>query len=180
MKSLTTKSLVGTGLCIALGVILPQIFHMIGAGTVFLPMHIPVLLCGLCFGPLAGLICGAVTPLLSSVLTGMPPIFPVGVSMVFELAAYGAFSGFLYRRLKLNLYLSLIASMLGGRVVSGIASAVFYGIAGKAYGLQIFLTASFVTGFPGIVLQIVFVPLLVYALEKGRVILRPSINSRGV
>lgn len=175
MNHSQTKNLVGTALCIALGLILPQVFHLIGAGPVFLPMHIPVLLCGMCFGWSFGLICGVVTPLLSSVVTGMPPLFPTGTAMVFELAAYGALSGLLYRKFRQNIYLSLIAAMLGGRVVSGLASAIFYGVAGKAYGLQIFLTGAFVTGLPGIILQILIVPVLVIVLEKSRVISSPGL-----
>ncbi|MGI6110129.1 MAG: ECF transporter S component [Eubacteriaceae bacterium] len=173
MQQSKTKNLVGTGLCLAMGVILPQLFHMVGAGTVFLPMHIPVLICGLCFGWQYGLVCGLITPLVSSVLTGMPPLFPTGTAMMFELGAYGAVSGLLYRSLRKNLYLSLVLSMLAGRAVSGIANTVFFGIAGKAYGFQAFLTASFVTGLPGIILQLVFVPLIVYALEKSRVVQFP-------
>lgn len=176
MNHSQTKKLVGTALCIALGLILPQVFHLIGAGPVFLPMHIPVLLCGLCFGWPFGLICGAVTPLLSSVMTGMPPLFPTGTAMIFELAAYGALSGLMYRNLRQNIYLSLIAAMLGGRVVSGLASAIFYGVAGKAYGFQIFLTGAFITGLPGIILQILIVPLLVIGLEKAMVISKPTIS----
>lgn len=175
MNHSQTKNLVGTALCIAFGLILPQVFHLIGAGPVFLPMHIPVLLCGLCFGWPFGLICGALTPLLSSVLTGMPPLYPTGAAMVFELAAYGVLSGLLYRRFQQNIYLSLVAAMLGGRVVSGLASALFYGMAGKEYGFQIFLTGAFITGLPGIILQILVVPILVIALEKGKVITKPTV-----
>lgn len=173
MNHSKTKNLVGTGLCMALGLLLPQLFHVIGAGTVFLPMHIPVLLCGLCSGWQYGLICGVITPLLSSILTGMPPIFPVGLTMMFELAAYGALTGLLYRKFNLNIYIALIGSMLAGRIVSGLASTLFYGMAGKEYGLQLFLTGAFVTSIPGIILQIIIVPLLVIALEKGRVVTQP-------
>lgn len=168
-----TKNLVGAGLCIALGLILPQLFHAIGAGSVFLPMHIPVLLCGLCFGWQYGLAVGMLTPLLSSLLTGMPPIFPTGVGMIFELGAYGAMAGLFYRKLNLNLYLSLIGAMLAGRVVSGIASTILYNVAGKEFGFQIFLTGTFVMALPGIILQLLVVPLLVMAMEKGKVIKHP-------
>lgn len=109
-------------------------------------------------------------------MTGMPPLFPTGTAMVFELSAYGALSGLMYRNLRQNIYISLIAAMVGGRVVSGLASAVFYDVAGKAYGFQIFLTGAFVTGLPGIILQILIVPLLVIGLEKAMVISKPTIS----
>ncbi|WP_324251100.1 hypothetical protein [Acetobacterium wieringae] len=93
--------------------------------------------------------------------------------MMFELAAYGALTGLLYRKFNLNIYIALIGSMLAGRIVSGLASTLFYGMAGKEYGLQLFLTGAFVTSIPGIILQIIIIPLLVIALEKGRVVTQP-------
>lgn len=61
----------------------------------------------------------------------------------------------------------------GGRAVSGIANAVLLGIAGKPYGFTVFLTSAFVTALPGIVIQLVAVPLLVAALQKAGLVQRP-------
>lgn len=155
-------------LCIALGILLPIVFHGIGAGPVFLPMHIPVLLCGFLCGWQYGAICGAIVPLLSSLLTGMPVIFPVGTAMVFELCAYGLLTGLFYRNFKWNVYVSLIVAMLGGRVVSGAANAIFMGVAGKPYGFSVFIGSAFATAWPGILIQIIAVPLLIMILEKAR------------
>lgn len=171
MKNKSVQKLTATALCVALGLLLPQLFHALGAGTVFLPMHIPVLLCGFICGAPYGALCGLITPLLSSMITGMPPLFPIAAAMMLELCAYGALTGFFYGK-KLNVYLSLALAMLGGRVVSGFANALFMGMAGKAYGLQAFLSASFVTALPGIVLQIAVVPLLVLALSKAHLIVQ--------
>lgn len=169
-----TKNLITTALCMALGLLLPSAFHLIGAGTVFLPMHIPVLVCGMLCGWQYGAACGVIVPLLSSVLTGMPPIFPVAPAMMFELCAYGCLTGLFYRRFKFNIYLSLVLAMVGGRVVSGIANAIFMGVAGNPYGFSAFLSGAFVTALPGIVLQLVFVPILVMALQKLNLFERPS------
>ena len=92
MKS-TTKKLVSCALCIAIGVLLPMAFHVIpNGGSIFLPMHIPVLICGLFCGAPYGLACGIITPFLSSMTTGMPPamILP---QMMIELAVYGLVTG---------------------------------------------------------------------------------------
>ncbi len=162
------KNLVLTAFFIAAGIILPMVFHLFGGtGPVFLPMHIPVLLCGFVCGWKYGLIAGIVTPIISSILTGMPPIFPIGAAMICELAAYGLLCGLLYRSLKQNIYVSLIGSMIGGRAVSGIANMIFFGIAGKPYGLSVFLTGAFVTSIPGIIIQIILIPILIIALEKA-------------
>ena len=172
MKNTKTARITGTALCMALGLILPSFFHMIGAGPTFLPMHIPVLLCGLLFGWQYGIVCGIFVPLVSSLLTGMPPLFPIGAAMVFELGAYGGLAGLFYRKLSFNIYPALICSMLGGRIVSGVANAVLMGIAGKSYGLRAFIAASFVTSLPGIIIQIVIIPIIIFALEKSGVITR--------
>ena len=176
-----TKDLVSAALCVALGLIVPQVFHLIpfvGAvpnlGGVFLPMHIPVLLCGFLCGWRYGAACGAIVPLLSSVVTGMPVLWPQGVTMVFELAAYGLFTGLLYRIMKRNVYLSLVAAMIIGRVVSGVAKAVFFGMAGTPFGMAAFISGAFTTAIPGIILQRVLIPGLVMALEKAGMLRRAA------
>lgn len=93
-----------------------MIFHAFGLGSTFLPMHIPVLLAGFVISIPFAITVGALTPFLSSVFTGMPPLFPVMPYMVFELAAYGAVASILYRKLKVNVYISLIGSMIAGRI----------------------------------------------------------------
>ena len=112
MVQTKTKNLIIAAFCLALGLVLPGAFHAIGAGTVFLPMHIPVLLCGLLCGWQYGAAVGFVVPLLSSVLTGMPPIFPVAPAMMLELCAYGLLTGLLYHRFKQNLYVALVGACL--------------------------------------------------------------------
>ncbi len=168
-----TKATVSAGLCIALGVLLPIIFHSVpNAGAVFLPMHIPVLLCGLVCGPVYGLACGLLTPLLSSLLTGMPPAAMLP-QMLCELAVYGFVSGILMRRLRTgkhaaDVWLSLVGAMLAGRLVYGTLNALIFR-AGE-YSLSVWLSAAFVTGLPGIAIQLVLIPPLVLALERSKLI----------
>lgn len=172
-----TKNLMITALCIALGLVLPTAFHVIpNAGSVMLPMHIPVLLCGMICGPVLGLIAGICTPILSSVMTGMPPaaILP---GMACELAVYGLVTGLMLKFVKtknntINLYVSLITAMIAGRLVSGVLNALIF--RAGAYSLQIWVTASFVTALPGILLQLVILPVLVLALQKARLIPSPT------
>jgi len=167
MKKTMTVSLTGTALCMALGLVLPLLFHMFGAGSTFLPMHIPVLLCGFVFGWPYGAICGFLVPLLSSILTGMPPVFPKATAMMLELCTYGVLTGVFYRKRKWNIYPALICAMICGRVVSGIANTVFMNMASKSYGFAAFLSVSFVQAIPGILIQIILIPVLVLALEKA-------------
>lgn len=178
MKGKEIRCLVAAALCIAIGVVLPQAFHMIpNAGSIFLPMHIPVLLCGLVCGWKYGFIVGIVTPAISSLLTGMPPaaILP---GMICELAAYGLVTGILVSRVKIGsrlagLYVSLIAAMIAGRVLSGVLNALIF--RAGSYGLSIWLTASFVTALPGIAIQLCILPILVFALEKANILPFPAV-----
>lgn len=168
-----TNDLVKASLLLAMGVLLPMIFHQFKlGGPVFLPMHIPVLLAGFIAGKRYGLLVGILTPFLSSVFTGMPPIYPTAVSMAFELGTYGFISGLLFETIKsenklIKTYIALIAAMLSGRIVSGIANYLLFTFAmGKPYLLKMFLTSAFVTPIPGIIIQLILIPFLVIFLSK--------------
>ena len=171
-----TKDLVFAALCVALGLIVPQVFHLIpfvGAvpnlGGVFLPMHIPVLLCGFLCGWKYGLAVGFVLPLLRSATLGAPPMY-AAIAMAFELAAYGFLAGFLYARSRwqcvVALVRCLILAMIGGRVVWAAARVILSGVSGQAFTWQMFLSGAFLTAIPGIILQLVFIPAVMAALDR--------------
>ncbi len=168
------KNMVVAALMLALAYLLPNFTGNIPQiGSMLLPMHLPVLLCGfLCGGPWGAAV-GFVAPLLRSALVGMPPMFPTAVSMAFELAAYGFVSGFLYRRLPKNLggiYASLIGAMLCGRVVWGVVRALLTLAGNNSFTFSAFLAGAFTTAIPGIVLQLVAIPVVVVALQKAKLV----------
>ncbi|MHC1747671.1 MAG: ECF transporter S component [Cellulosilyticaceae bacterium] len=175
MKKQTTKQMIITALCIAMGLILPMAFHSIpNAGKIFLPMHIPVLICGLACGWQYGLICGVLTPFLSSILTGMPPIAYLP-SMLCELAVYGLVSGILIhlihtKKQYLDLYISLIIAMVAGRITMGMLNALIFQ-AGN-YKFNLWITGAFVTALPGIIIQLLIIPTIIFALKKSNLIER--------
>ena len=170
MRSIKKMTL--ASVCVALCVVLPIAFHSIpDAGSVFLPMHIPVLICGMICGWPYGLLCGLMGPLLSSVITGMPPVAYLPAMMV-ECGTYGLVSGLMLKWVRTgkttgDLYISLVTAMIAGRVISGIAKALIFspGLAFSAW-----ITASFVTALPGIAIQLVFLPGVVCTLMKAKVI----------
>lgn len=169
----STRILAKAAVCLALCLVLPFLTGQIPqVGSALSPMHIPVLLCGyLCGGPGAALM-GFIAPLLRYLLFGMPP-FPTCLSMAFELAAYGFFSGLLYRLLPkktVNIYVSLIGAMILGRLVWGVAQTVVFGLTGKSFTLALFWAGAFVNAVPGIVCHIVLIPLLVMALGRAKVL----------
>jgi niacin transporter len=175
MKMIRKKKLVLTALFIAIGIILPMAFHLIPVqqvGGIFLPMHIPVLLCGITVGFPYGLACGIITPLLSSLLTGMPPSF-ILPSMVFELAAYGTVSALLIqyipvKNLYTKIYISLIGAMIFGRVFFGAINALILNFGN--YSMETWLTVAFITALPGIAIQVIVIPAIVIALQKTKLI----------
>ena len=140
-------------------------------GAMLCPMHIPVLLCGfICGGPW-GFVVGLIAPLLRSMTLGMPPMFPTAVCMAFELATYGAFAGILYKvfpKKKGFIYCSLLGAMIIGRVVWGIAMVICMGVAGNSFGFSAFLAGAVINAIPGIIVQIVLIPVLVMVLERER------------
>ena len=186
MSSSRLKNMVLTAFFIALALLLPFLTGQIPQiGSMLSPMHIPVLLCGFVCGWPWGLIAGLVSPILRSFIFGMPPLMPMALAMAFELAAYGAAAGLLYRLLHkktLSIYISLIAAMLIGRVVWGLVSIPLYAMfTDRTFALAAFWAGGFINAWPGIVLQIVLVPVIVFALEKAKLIpLQESSFSKGL
>ncbi|HIS00243.1 MAG TPA: ECF transporter S component [Candidatus Excrementavichristensenella intestinipullorum] len=167
-----TSLLTLSALFLALGLILPFLTAQIPEiGSMLLPMHLPVLLCGYVCGPVWGMMTGAVTPLLRSWIFGMPPLVPMASAMAFELAAYGLFTGLFYRKLpKQNgyIYLSLALAMVLGRGVYGLAMTAILGLTGGAYTWAAFVSGAFLEAIPGIVLQLALIPLCILALKRAR------------
>ena len=156
---------------LAIGLVLPFLTGQIPQiGKMLLPMHLPVILCGFICGPYYGLLVGFILPLVRSFIFSMPVMYPAAIAMAFELGAYGFLTGFLFTRARWqcmkSLYRCLILSMLGGRIVWGVATAVLMGVGGEAFTLSAFLSGAFLTSIPGIILQLVAVPAVMLALNK--------------
>ena len=176
MKKSYILRLVLTAMLLALGLVLPFLTGQIPEiGGMLLPLHLPAPLCGLACGWPRGLALGFILPLLRSLLFGMPPLMPTAVCMAFEMAAYGAAAGLLYKRLggktPAALYASLIGAMLVGRLVWGVASWLIYSLfTQRVFTLTVFWVSGFVNAWPGIVLQLILIPAILLALQKARLI----------
>ena len=165
------RALVLSAMFLALALVLPFFTGQIPqVGGMLLPMHLPVFLCGLICGWQYGLAVGFVAPLLRLALFSMPPLL-TAVAMAFELAAYGGIAGFLYSRSRWQcifaLYRCLIAAMVGGRLVWAAARVVMTGVAGEPFTWQIFLAGALFNAIPGIILQLVFIPAVMVALDRA-------------
>lgn len=171
-----TRRLILSALFLALGYILPFFTGQIPQiGTMLSPMHLPVLLCGFICGPVWGAAVGLILPLWRSLTLGMPQLFPMAFCMTFELAVYGGVSGLLYRRTGHTVggvYASLIPAMLAGRVVWGIMRFMCAGLDPSKFGFAAFIAGAVTNAVPGIVLQLILVPVIVSAVGRAGVTVR--------
>ncbi|MCH9275402.1 ECF transporter S component [Bifidobacterium amazonense] len=169
-------------IAVVAAVALPQVFHVAGAalglgtmiGQTLLPMHLPVLLVGLLAGPFAGLATGALAPIVSFLLTGMP-MAPMVPFMVIELVTYGLLAGLL-RGVRLPAavpspiawLVRLLGAQVAGRIVDALAIAVAVSLLGNTTMTVASVAAAVVTGLPGLVLQWVLVPVVMTAVDRRK------------
>ena len=171
MKNRKLQDMVLSALFLALGFVLPFLTGQIPqVGSMLLPMHIPVLLCGFFCGPFWGLAVGAVCPLFRSLILTMPPM-EAAIPMAFELAAYGLVSGAAYRafpKKPVFVYISLLAAMVAGRIVWGAVRLIMSAGTENAFPMSAFISGAVTTAIPGMIVQIVLIPILVITLRRRR------------
>lgn len=164
------QKLLYSAILLAIALLLPFLTGQLPEiGSMLLPMHLPVLLAGFLCGGGWGAAVGFIAPLLRSAIFGMPVMYPMAVAMALELAAYGFFSGLLYKYLphkKWRVFVALPAAMVIGRVVFGLAFWLLTSVSGGSYSWAAFIGGTVTSGIPGIVIQLVLIPVLVLALEK--------------
>ena len=168
-----TQRLTLAGFFVALGIILPYALgHGMGIpGTLLLPMHLPVLLCGFLCGPTYGLLCGMILPILNCLMTGMPAPFPMLPIMFCELAVYGLVSGLLFSKtplgkLKFGIYIALPITMICGRIAYAIAFYSLLLTVGEFKALSV--SAAVVSGLPGILIQLLLIPPIILMIRKNK------------
>ena len=160
-------------MCLALCLVLPFLTGQIPQiGSAMCPMHLPVFLAGFLCGPWWALLVGTAAPLLRHLLFSMPP-FLTAIAMSFELAAYGIVSGFIYRKAPKNLsgiYISLVSAMIVGRILWGIVRVTMTGVSGEAFTWALFLAGAFTNAIPGIIVQLILIPVLITEFKKANYI----------
>jgi riboflavin transporter FmnP len=157
---------------IALGIVIPMVVHLIGGpglGRVILPMHLPVLIGGALLGPLAGIIIGLLTPILSFLFTGMPPLIPVLPIMIGELGVYGLIMGYFYYEFNINMYIALIISMITGRIMASVIVMIL------VFGFRFtqlptnplfYIYGTITMGLPGIIGQVILIPIVLRYINR--------------
>lgn len=170
LSPLQIRRLTYAALYLAIALVLPFLTGQIPEiGSMLCPMHIPALLCGFVCGWPWGLAVGFVSPLLRWLLFGMPVGY-TAIAMAFEMAVYGGSAGILYRLLPKkgwSIYVTLLTAMTAGRVVWGGVQFLLAGLRGTAFSLPLFLAGAVTNAVPGIIVQIILIPILVAAMEKA-------------
>lgn len=173
------KKIIITSSCIAIAIVFAAVVHLVGGqplGKMISPMHIPVFICGLILGWKYGLLAGVLTPLVSYIFRGIPPILPTGLGMCLELGTYGFVAGLLSEKVKfsnkslLNIYLALIIGMLAGRLVYGAYCTIYFPLKSIPWSFNIFLTSLFVEPVIGIIIQLYSIPFVVYGIKKSGIL----------
>lgn len=170
-KQTSVQKLALSAMFLAIGLVLPFLTGQLQQiGNMMLPMHIPVLLCGLICGWQYGLEVGLILPVLRYFLFGMPVLWPNGLAMAFELATYGLVVGLVYHHSRwqciISLYRAMLIAMLSGRIVWGIVEVLLLGIGGKSFTWAAFLAGAFLNAIPGIVIQLTLIPAIMVALNR--------------
>lgn len=180
MKIMTISKMTYAAVCLAMALVLPFATGQIPEiGSMLCPMHLPILLCGFLCGWKWGAATGFVAPLLRSLIFARPPLYPTAMAMAAELAVYGLVAGLLYCAVPKRIgytYTALIGSMLCGRVIGGLVQLLLLSLDGTGYTAAIFFAEYFVGAWPGIVLQLVLIPLAVSALERAKLMPREKGN----
>lgn len=180
MKKDKIKLLVISAMFFCLGLVLPFLTGQIPKiGNMLLPMHIPVLLCGLICGWQYGGVVGFCLPIVRSLLFGMPVLYPNAIGMAFELVTYGILSGLLFEKTRWHciksLYKCLVITMLAGRIVWGVAQTILLGLSEKSFSFTLFITNGFINAIPGIILQLILIPSIMLALKRTHLMPRKQV-----
>ncbi len=175
MKNKPLLDLTLSAVFIAVGMLLPLVTGQIPQiNQMLLPMHIPVLMCGLICGWRYGVCVGAILPLLRSMVFGQPVIYPIAIAMTFELSVYGLVTGVLYsqaqRRSLFTLYRSLLVAMLAGRIIRGVAEMILLSVAGNTFTLSVFMIKVVLTSLPGVALQLILIPTIMILIDKTKLL----------
>ncbi len=159
---------------LALGILLPFLtINQPQLGQVFLLMHIPALLAGFILGGKWGGLIGFLMPLMRSLIVGMPPLYPTALIMSFELMTYAFVAGIITSKLSLktmHVILALVIAMIAGRLVWGVMSVVLLSLENIPFTFNIFITGAFITALPGIAIQLILIPTLIYFMVRAQLI----------
>ena len=175
MENTRLKKLIFSAIFLALGFILPIFFGQLPTiGQMLVPMHIPVILCGMVCDWKHGTIIGFILPLLRSLIFSVPVLYPTAISVAFEMATYGLIVGILYGYSKkksiFTIYFAMIVTMILGRIIRCISQILLLNIQGNPFVWKSFFTGVILNSIPGVILQLIIIPIVIIALKRAKLL----------
>lgn len=167
---INTHQITLIALFIALCILVPFLFHLVGLGKMFLPMFLPILLAGFMIKFPAAILVGLLGPWISALMTGMPPLFPTALSMSVEGAVTSGLASYFHFNRRVPLWFNLIITIIAqriARIVMLLLILPLFGLPAMTLSL-----ADFIYSFPGVMLQLVLVPIILNILWKTKIMER--------
>jgi hypothetical protein len=163
--NIKTQNITLSAMFIALGILIPVLFHIIGIGPVFLPMFWPIAVSAF-FVPVSYAIAvGMLTPILSTIVTGMPPISPPILHvMIFELCFLSGIIGFMYNKTLFGSFWLTLTGLIVSRIVLYICAAILSPILGLP--TELVSMAMILRGIPGTISMLLFIPILIRRVKN--------------
>lgn len=159
------------GLLMALALVFPVIFHMVGLGSSFLPMFYPVMAAGFILAFPAALAVGLMSPLVSALLTGMPPFFPpIAFIMMVEGVVLTVLPVLLYQRFKMNIWVSAVLTMAADRLVLLLSVLLLSRLLQLPEG--VLTVTALIRGIPGTLLIPLVIPTVIKQVEPKMKLIR--------
>lgn len=167
---ISTQQITLIALFIALCLLVPIVFHLVGLGKMFLPMFLPILLAGFMIKFPAATLVGLLGPWISALVIGMPPLFPTALSMSVEGSVTSGLASYLHFNRRLPLWICIVFPIIAqraARIIMLLLILPLFGLPAEALSI-----ADFVYSFPGVILQLVVVPIIFEAIRKMKIVER--------
>lgn len=168
MPKVPTQKITASALIVAMGILVPIFFHALGLGSAFLPMFWPLVI-GCFFLPFyLAVLTGILTPVLSFIITGMPPISPpILFLLIVQLGVLTGIINLVYNRTRLGIFFSLLIAILIERCVLYVLVVPLSSMLGLPPKLA--SAAIVIQGLPGVFLILAIIPMLVGRLKSESV-----------
>lgn len=170
-SGIDAKQILWSLIFMAFGVVFSMLFYATGTNMIFLPMHMPVFLGGFILSWPYAILVALITPLVSSIFVGMP----LAINLMYiipEFIVYAITIEALYKRNKdavfvYRIYLPLLIAMILGKLTASLFQTVLFA---NSVDMFTFFASIVIKGFPGIMIQLIVVPTLLYLLMKAKFI----------
>ncbi len=144
----------------SLGIVFPLLFHLLGLGSMFLPMYIPLALGSFLLTASNALLIGFFTPFISALITGMPPFYPpVAFIMMAQLAIFCFIISFTTHRFHTGTLASFCIAIIADRSILALCYCFIMPL--FSINPKIYIMYDLFKGMPGIIIMMLVLPFAV-------------------